>query len=384
MIDDLWALVQEQRAEIERLKGQVGDRRPRSAPRRLFAKTGLTALVSVTVALLMSGVTFASIPDANGFIHACFIPGTYETRIIDSSTQTCSANERALSWFSVVGVMPVANGGTGSSTKNFVDLSTNQTVGGSKTFTSALIASITGNAGSVTNGVYTTGNQTIGGTKTFTSSLHGSITGNAGTVTNGVYTTGNQTIGGSKTFTSPIAGSVTGNAGTVTNGVYTNGDQTIGGTKTFSNGVVANGTIDTTNGGFKFPDASLQTTAAARISTGIIDNDGKTILSGSGFTAKTVPKVGNSSVNLVEIDYPAGSWNPDSHNVPVVQATFYGSAPSTPIIVDSEEPFNSGALSIWINTGGGQLAYRFMFTVTQVVGTPPGSGSIAPALHPAR
>lgn len=46
------------------------------------------------------------------------------------------------------------------------------------------------NAGSVSNGVYTLGDQTITGTKTFSSTIVGSISGNAGTVTNGVYTTG--------------------------------------------------------------------------------------------------------------------------------------------------------------------------------------------------
>lgn len=40
-----------------------------------------------------------------------------------------------------------------------------------------------GNAATVTNGVYTTGNQTIGGTKTFSSTIGGSITGNAATAT---------------------------------------------------------------------------------------------------------------------------------------------------------------------------------------------------------
>jgi hypothetical protein len=60
---------------------------------------------------------------------------------------------------------------------------------------------ITGNAATVTGGVYTTGNQTIAGTKTFSSTISGSITGNAATVTGGVYTTGNQTIAGAKSFT---------------------------------------------------------------------------------------------------------------------------------------------------------------------------------------
>ena len=39
---------------------------------------------------------------------------------------------------SLTGVVPIAGGGTGSTTQNFVDLSTNQTIGGNKTFTSAL------------------------------------------------------------------------------------------------------------------------------------------------------------------------------------------------------------------------------------------------------
>ncbi len=60
-----------------------------------------------------------------------------------------------------------------------------------------------------------TGDQTISGTKTFSSTITGSITGNAGTVTNGVYTSGDQTIGGTKTFTNTISGSINGNSNTV-------------------------------------------------------------------------------------------------------------------------------------------------------------------------
>ncbi len=102
----------------------------------------------------------------------------------------------------------------------------------------------------ITDAVTTSGNQTVGGTKTFSSTITGSITGNAGTVTNGVYTSGDQTIGGNKTFSSTIIGSVSGNAGTVTNGVYTSGDQTIGGTKTFSSTIIGsiNGNSNTVDG----------------------------------------------------------------------------------------------------------------------------------------
>ena len=85
----------------------------------------------------------------------------------------------------------------------------------------------TGNAATVTNGVYTTGDQTIAGSKTFSSQIIGSISGNAatattattattaGSVTNGVYTTGDQTIGGTKTFSSQISGNISGSAGSL-------------------------------------------------------------------------------------------------------------------------------------------------------------------------
>ncbi len=120
-------------------------------------------------------------------------------------------------------------GGTTPAAGAFTTLSASGGITGALTgnvtgnLTGNVTGNVSGNAGTVTNGVYTTGNQTIAGTKTFSSTIVGSINGNAATVTNGVYTTGDQTIGGTKTFSSTITGSVSGNAGTVTNGVYTTG-----------------------------------------------------------------------------------------------------------------------------------------------------------------
>jgi hypothetical protein len=54
------------------------------------------------------------------------------------------------------GILPVANGGTGSSTQNFVDLTTNQTVAGTKTFSSNFVISA--------NGAASTPAETINGT----------------------------------------------------------------------------------------------------------------------------------------------------------------------------------------------------------------------------
>jgi hypothetical protein len=63
----------------------------------------------------------------------------------------------------------------------------------------ASVSLVTGLSGAA---ILLNGNQTINGTKTFSSAIDGSINGNAATVTDGVYTTGNQTIGGTKTFSS--------------------------------------------------------------------------------------------------------------------------------------------------------------------------------------
>jgi len=57
--------------------------------------------------------------------------------------------ETGKSWkkLALTGVVPVAHGGTGSATRNFVDLSTRQKIGGHKTFSNPITGSITGNAG---------------------------------------------------------------------------------------------------------------------------------------------------------------------------------------------------------------------------------------------
>jgi hypothetical protein len=76
----------------------------------------------------------------------------------------------------LTGTVAIANGGTGSSTQNFVDLSTAQSIGGTKTFTSTISGSINGNAATVTNGVYT------GTSNTFTRGGQLIQTGAAGNV----------------------------------------------------------------------------------------------------------------------------------------------------------------------------------------------------------
>jgi len=82
--------------------------------------------------------------------------------------------------------------------------------------------------------VHNTGNETVAGTKTFSSTISGSISGNAGTVTNGVYTTGNQTIAGNKTFsgTTTLSGAVT-----ATGNITSSGTNSFSGTNNFTSSV---------------------------------------------------------------------------------------------------------------------------------------------------
>ena len=89
--------------------------------------------------------------------------------------------------------------------------------------------------------VKTSGNQTIAGTKTFSSTISGSITGNAGSATKlqTARTIGGVSFDGTADIDLPGVNTsgtqdTSGNAGTVTNGVYTNTDQPITGLKTFT------------------------------------------------------------------------------------------------------------------------------------------------------
>ena len=71
-----------------------------------------------------------------------------------------------LSLANQTGVLPISRGGTGSSSQNFVDLSSNQTVGGTKTFTNNLIAQSNVGIGttSPTQKLEVSGNVKISGT----------------------------------------------------------------------------------------------------------------------------------------------------------------------------------------------------------------------------
>jgi len=94
------------------------------------------------------------------------------------------------------------------------------------------------------NVVMTSGNQTIAGTKTFSSTISGNISGNAGsaTVLQNARTIAGVSFNGSANIAIPfanLASKPTTIAGYgITDGVTVNGDQTIGGIKTFTGTIV--------------------------------------------------------------------------------------------------------------------------------------------------
>jgi hypothetical protein len=107
----------------------------------------------------------------------------------------------------VTGILPIANGGTGSATQNFVDLTTAQTIAGAKTFSSTIVGSISGNAATVTNGVYTT-NKLSALSATTSAELAGVISDETGT--------GSLVFATSPTLVTPTIGAATGTSLSVT------------------------------------------------------------------------------------------------------------------------------------------------------------------------
>jgi hypothetical protein len=80
---------------------------------------------TTTTALAVSGVT----------------AGTYPKVTVDTKGRVTAGSTSISLTTDVAGALPIANGGTGSNTKNFVDLSTSQAVAGTKTFSGVVDAS---------------------------------------------------------------------------------------------------------------------------------------------------------------------------------------------------------------------------------------------------
>jgi hypothetical protein len=112
--------------------------------------SGATSGKATLAAPAVAGTTTITLPAATGTLATLAGTETLTNKTLTSPTLTTPdlgipsavdlTNALALPLTTgVTGILPVANGGTGSSTKNFVDLTTNQTVAGVKTFSSDIV-----------------------------------------------------------------------------------------------------------------------------------------------------------------------------------------------------------------------------------------------------
>ena len=158
-----------------------------------------------------------------------------------------TANQRIV--YRALGNQSVSNAGgaielwaTPVNTTTLAKIATVDSVGitleSGRILTGNLTGNVTGNADTVTNGVYTSGDQTIGGTKTFSSTISGSISGTAGVATTVTLVATNSTAA---THYLTFADSATGNENvrTDTDLTYNPGTGTLAVTK-FSGKYVRN------------------------------------------------------------------------------------------------------------------------------------------------
>jgi hypothetical protein len=181
----------------------------------------------------------------------------------------------------VTGVLPIANGGTGSSTQNFVDLTTTQTVAGAKTFSgnTAVSGSSTFTVG--------TGATTLGGTL--------GVTGNT-TLGGTLGVTGNTTVGGTLGVTgaTTLSSTLSAGASTLASASITN-NATVGGTLGVTGATTLGSTLGVTG------NTSINaTTASTTSSTGAL-----TVAGGVGIAGAL--NVGGNTVFTGTIEIDGGS-----------------------------------------------------------------------------
>ncbi|MEO6938684.1 MAG: hypothetical protein ABI444_00865, partial [Candidatus Kapaibacterium sp.] len=94
--------------------------------------------VTITAPIIASASTTLSALNTTGVVH------NSNTGLLSTSLVSLTAD--------VSGILPIANGGTGSNAQNFVDLTTAQSVGGAKTFTASTVANTFASSGATITG----------------------------------------------------------------------------------------------------------------------------------------------------------------------------------------------------------------------------------------
>ncbi len=123
-------------------------------------------------------------------------------KIADGTIATADIANSSITNAKISGPISIANGGTGSATQNFVDLTTAQTIAGVKTFSSTITGSISGNAGTATT--LATARNIYGNSFDGSAALSGIIASTYGGTGNG-FTKFTGPTTAEKTFTLPDA-----------------------------------------------------------------------------------------------------------------------------------------------------------------------------------
>lgn len=194
-------------------------------------------------------------------------------------------------------------------------------------------ADVQGSIAAAANSVQLAGNQTVAGTKTFSSPIvaSGGVQGN-------------------------VTGNVSGNAGSVTNGVYTDGDQTIGGIKTFSPapvvGTAAPKTANTSAASTAFVDRLRSLLAPSTVGTGtlVIGDRGSNVkatgaitIPASVFAADDVVTIINTTAGNITLTSGAGLTLYQVGTANTGNRTLAQRGMATVVFVSPTEAYISGA-----------------------------------------
>lgn len=229
-----------------------------------------------------------------------------------TSTFTCilTSGTTAASWWvdygiGSTGILPIANGGTGSATQNFVDLTTNQTIAGIKTLSLTNTASSGSNNGTV---ISHTTNQT--GTAKFTDLLinriptaQGSGTQNFLDLQYNSVSRASFNTGGDLILTTGAINQNNGNTNTFT------GPVTVTALTTMNSGFVAGSS--NTNVYVATQSNSFPLTASQYLFGGAANIHFRTGLGGNGSTQIALSA---SYANTIIVNSPISTWTTGTHN----------------------------------------------------------------------
>jgi hypothetical protein len=295
----------------------------------------------------------------------------------------------------VQGTIPISLGGTGSSTQNFVDITSNQTIQGVKTFVEQISGSISGNAGgnaatatklAATKTIY--GNAFDGSanlTQVIAPAFGG--TGNAftkfvgPTVDEKTYTLPTssatlartdaaQTFNGVQTFSSTITGSISGNAATATIASGLNPNTTIT-SPNLINPLLGTALATSINKVIITPPAVSATLSLADGSTLATSGANSITLTSTGPTNVTLPTSG-TLVRAISFEEPIDFGSVAAGESQIMSVGFVGTAnPGDVVSIGLPDALASseGVFTVWFN---GSVKIKFTNTSTAAIDLPSG------------